>query len=418
MDFSLQYNYINAVLVGLSIIKTCLKILNIDASTSTLGNTLNIVRALDELEKKSLWDELTKQIQVNQELIQQTFNKVYKFYELWYQNKIKTKQKETNETANPGSQQVNQIENNNSAQDSKIQILSTEQNDQPNQPKEPYISQQLLSNTSVQNLKQNNQLSNPKFSKEQQNTQKPSAKEVSQNDNQLHEEDQYQQQTDVQSPELEKATEVQSNTIQRHNDKQDQQPEKVEQTNQIPQTRCDEPEQQIQLEIDLSRRPQSPEKQPERAIQIPTTQPSPSKNSVQTQAKFSQGLKYAILTLFNKDLEDKTDKQIVAFLYKNLNSQTVQKFWSIVELHSGNGSEYYQRQFMRCMHVPITQELKQQTITYLQSLNKLDQTEKQTMQLAKQIRKVVFKEQDVFLYDIIQIMLDNQSKYQVRKVVE
>ncbi|CAL6075579.1 Hypothetical_protein [Hexamita inflata] len=286
-------------------------------------------------------------------------------------------------------------------------------------PKEHVTSQPLLSNTALQIPKQHNQLSNPKLSAEKQNAQKQvSAEEVSQNDNQLHVEDQYQYQTGVQSPELEKAAEVQNNTIQRHNEMQDPLSVKVEQTNQIPQTHCNEPEQQIQLEINLSHHSQSPEKQPEPAIHIPTTQPSPSKNSVQTQAKFSQGLKYAILTLFSKDLEDKTDQQLIAFLNKNLNSQTVQKFWSIVELHSGNGSEYYQRQFMRCMHVPITQELKQQTITYLQSLNKLDQTEKQTMQLAKQIRKVVFKEQDVFLYDIIQIMLDNQSKYQVRKAAE
>ncbi|CAL5984799.1 Hypothetical_protein [Hexamita inflata] len=610
----------------INLIKTYLKILNIDASTSTFGNTLDTVKTLNELEKKSLWDELENQTQVNQELILQAFDKVYKFYELWQQHQITTKQKDTNETkANPGRQnsksreaqieiqkdvlqhelefentdqtmsydqkilkdskipisenqftqkqykqmmisnnkeseqydtdtqsiqfkiqqnhnekstqlslnieteksyiprfkicfndfisknnfindnstinmqqkddstwssdeesqafelqykQLNiqpntnrqmknqntgcniqiqkedplpdmrysntgsqsdhlnnsgihrvianyssvsqQIENNNPAQfrDSKIQILNTEQNDQPN-PNEHINLQLLLSNTPLQIPEQYFQLSNPKLSAEMQNTQKPvSAEEVDKNNNQQHEEDQYQQQTDVQSPELEKAAEVQNNTIQRHNEIQDPQSVKVEQANQIPQTHCNEPDQHIKLEIDLPHHSQSPEKQPERAIQIPTTQPSPSKNSVQTQAKFSQGLKYAILTLFNKDLEDKTDKQIVAFLYKNLNSQTVQKFWSIVELHSGNGSEYYQRQFMRCVHVSITQELKQQTITYLQSLNKLDQTEKQTMQLAKQIRKVVFKEQDVFLYDIIQIMLDNQSKYQVRKVVE
>ncbi|CAL6075581.1 Hypothetical_protein [Hexamita inflata] len=610
----------------INLIKTCLKILNIDTSTSTFGNTLDTVKTLNELEKKSLWDELENQTQVNQELILQAFDKVYKFYELWQQHQITTKQKDTNEIkANPGRQnsksreaqieiqkdtlqhelesicQVNnentdqtmlydskilkdskipisenqftqkqykqmmisnnkeseqydtdtqsiqfkiqqnhneksnqqslnieteksyiprfkicfndfisknnfindnstinmqqkddstwssdeesqafelqykqlniqpntnrqmknqnpgcniqiqkedplpdmrqsntgsqsdhlnnsgihrvianhssvsqQIENNNPAQfrDSKIEILNTELNDQPN-PNEHIISQQLLSNTPVQNQEQNSQLSNAKLSAEMQNTLKPITYNVSQNNN-YHKQDQ----NDVQSTELEKAAEVQNNTIQRHNGMQDPLSVKVEQTNQIPQTHCNEPEQQIQLEINLSHHSQSPEKQPEPAIHIPTTQPSPSKNSVQTQAKFSQGLKYAILTLFSKDLEDKTDQQLIAFLNKNLNSQTVQKFWSIVELHSGNGSEYYQRQFMRCMHVPITQELKQQTITYLQSLNKLDQTEKQTMQLAKQIRKVVFKEQDVFLYDIIQIMLDNQSKYQVRKAAE
>ncbi|CAL6075583.1 Hypothetical_protein [Hexamita inflata] len=385
----------------INLIKSCLKILNIDASTFTLGNTLNIVRALDELEKKSLWDELTKQIQVNQKLIQQTFNKVYKFYELWYQNKIKTKQKETGETANPGSYQVNQIENNYSAQDSKIEILNTELNDQPN-PNEHIISQQLLSNTPVQNQEQNSQLSNAKLSAEMQNTLKPITYNVSQNNN-YHKQDQ----NDVQSTELEKAAEVQNNTIQRHNGMQDPLSVKVEQTNQIPQTHCNEPEQQIQLEINLSHHSQSPEKQPEPAIHIPTTQPSTSKNSVQTQAKFSQGLKYAILTLFSKDLEDKTDQQLIAFLNKNLNSQTVQKFWSVVELHSNQGADYYQKQFMRCLYDQITVQQKQMIQNYLSEQKEL-LNEKSTAQIAKQIKKALFKEQNVFIHDIVQIVENNQ----------
>ncbi|CAL5984801.1 Hypothetical_protein [Hexamita inflata] len=229
-----------------------------------------------------------------------------------------------------------------------------------------------------------------------------SADNVQQNNN-YHKQDQ----NAVQSPEPEKAAEVQNNTIQRHNEIQDPQSVKVEQANQIPQTHCNEPDQHIKLEIDLPHHSQSPEKQPEPAIQIPTTQPSPSKNSVQTQAKFSQGLKYAILTLFNKDLEDKTDKQLITFLNKNLNSQTVQKFWSIVELHTNQGADYYQRQFMRCLYDQITVQQKQMIQNYLSDQKEL-LGEKSTAQIAKQIKKALFKEQNVFIHDIAQIVENNQ----------
>ncbi|CAL6075585.1 Hypothetical_protein [Hexamita inflata] len=327
----------------------------------------------------SYQDESIQQVDIQQAPFDQneyTKKKLIEFY------KIKQVE-ELNQNIQNAQEQLNMKFNINQNQKYKQKALN-----------QCYKKQYHLVNKS-KSLSNNKQLSQPLLS---------NTHTTEQHNHQHHEEVQYQHHTGVQNPELEKAAEVQSNSIQRHNIIQDPQSVKVEQAIQIPQTHCNEPEQQIQLEINLSHHSQCPEMQTD--IHIPT-QPSPSKNSVQTQAKFSQGLKYAILTLFSKDLEDKTDQQLIAFLNKNLNSQTVQKFWSVVELHSNQGADYYQKQFMRCLYDQITVQQKQMIQNYLSEQKEL-LNEKSTAQIAKQIKKALFKEQNVFIHDIVQIVENNQ----------
>ncbi|CAL6094787.1 Hypothetical_protein [Hexamita inflata] len=65
--------------------------------------------------------------------------------------------------------------------------------------------------------------------------------------------------------------------------------------------------------------------------------------------KFRQGLLYAILVIFYRDLESKTDAQLIKYITKYLNSQNSQKFWEIMTIYTGFNTEMlinqYQNEF-------------------------------------------------------------------------
>ncbi|CAL6025214.1 Hypothetical_protein [Hexamita inflata] len=73
---------------------------------------------------------------------------------------------------------------------------------------------------------------------------------------------------------------------------------------------------------------------------------------------FGQGLRYAIQTVFNKDYEQKTDKQVVSCIKSCLISQNYIRFWETVRIYSKLDSEFYKREFIPHSK---TQNAQQQT---------------------------------------------------------
>ncbi|CAL5984979.1 Hypothetical_protein [Hexamita inflata] len=77
---------------------------------------------------------------------------------------------------------------------------------------------------------------------------------------------------------------------------------------------------------------------------------------------FGEGLRYAIQTVFNKNFENKTDKQVVSCVKSCLNGQNYIKFWETVRTFSGLDSEFYKREFIPHSNVQQLNEYRTQTL--------------------------------------------------------